>query len=119
MLKPGGLFGVYEVMRAARRRAALSRCRGPQTVETSFVETPETYRRLLKDAGFTIEREENRREFVLKLADEMREKAATHGTPPLGVPILMGPAWRDRLVNVMKTLERGTIAPVEMIARAA
>jgi ubiquinone/menaquinone biosynthesis C-methylase UbiE len=117
VLKPGALFGVYEVMRAGEGELPYP-MPWAQTVETSFVEPPETYRRLLKGAGFELEREENRREFVLKLAGEMREKAAIHGAPPLSLHVLMGPAWRDRLANVMNTLERGTIAPVEMIARA-
>jgi hypothetical protein len=30
----------------------------------------------------------------------------------------MGPASRDRLANIMGTLERGTLAPIEMIVRA-
>lgn len=117
VLKPGTPFGVYEVMRAEDGEIPYP-MPWAQTSETSFVEAPETYRRLLKETGFKIEREENRRAFVLKLAGEMREKAASHGAPPLGLHVLMGPAWRDRLANVMNTLERGTIAPVEMIARA-
>lgn len=117
VLKPGALFGVYEVMRAGEGDLPYP-MPWAQTIETSFVEAPETYRRLLSGAGFKIEREENRREFVLNLAREMREKAAIHGTPPLSLHVLMGPAWRDRLANVMSTLERGTIAPIEMVARA-
>jgi ubiquinone/menaquinone biosynthesis C-methylase UbiE len=118
VLKPGALFGVYDVMRAADGDLPYP-MPWAQTTETSFVEIPETYRRLLRDAGFAIEREDNRREFALKLAGEMREKAATQGAPPLGLPALLGPAWRERFANVMSTLERGTIAPVQMIARAA
>ena len=117
VLKPGAPFAVYEVMRVADGDLPYP-MPWAQSGGTSFVETPETYRELLNDAGFAIEREENRREFVLKLAAEIREKAAAHGAPALGIPILMGPAWRERLTNVMSTLERGTIAPVQMIARA-
>jgi ubiquinone/menaquinone biosynthesis C-methylase UbiE len=117
VLKPGALFGVYEVMRAGAGEIPYP-MPWAETSETSFVEAPETYRRLLIAAGFEVEREENRREFVLKLAGEMREKAAIHGAPPLNLHILMGPASRDRFANVMSTLESGTIAPVEMIARA-
>lgn len=117
VLKPGALFGVYEVMRVEAGELPYP-MPWAQAPETSFVEAPETYRRLLAAAGFRIEREENRREFVLKLAREMREKAAVHGVPPLGLHVLMGPASKERLGNVMSTLERGTIAPIEMIARA-
>ncbi len=118
VLKPGALFGVYEVMRADPGEIPFP-MPWAQTPSTSFVETPETYRRLLTAAGFRIEREENRREFALALAREMREKVAIHGAPPLSLHILMGPASRERLANVFGTLERGTIAPIEMIARTA
>lgn len=117
VLKPGALFGVYEVMRASDGEIPYP-MPWAQTIETSFVETPDTYRKLLADAGFKIEREENRRDFVLALAREMREKVAVHGAPPLGLHVLMGPASRERLGNVMATLERGIIAPIEIIARA-
>ena len=117
VLKPGGLFGIYEVMHAGEGDLPYP-MPWAQTVETSFVETPETYRRLLSAGGFKLESEQNRRAFVLDLAREMRAKIEKTGLPPLNQHTLMGPAFRERLANVMATLERGTIAPVEMIARA-
>ena len=116
-LKPGALFGVYEVMRAGEGEIPYP-MPWAQTAETSFVETPDVYRELLQQAGFTIEREVNRRDFVLALAKEMKEKVAIHGAPPLGLHTLMGPASRERLGNVMAMAERGTIAPIAIIARA-
>ena len=118
VLKPGALFGVYEVMRAGEGDLPYP-MPWAQTPETSFVETPDTYRRLLTSSGFKIENEGNWREFVLTLAREMREKAEKSGIPPLNQHILLGPTFRERLANVMASLERGIIAPVEMIARAA
>ncbi len=64
------------------------------------------------------EKEHDQRDFSLKLWREMRENAAKHGAPPLGQHILMGPATPQRLGNVISALERGTIAPVELVARA-
>jgi ubiquinone/menaquinone biosynthesis C-methylase UbiE len=117
VLKPGALFCVYEVMRAGEGDLPYP-MPWAQSTETSFVETPEAYRRLLSAAGFKIEREENRRTYVLDLAREMRAKIEKDGLPALNQHVLIGPAARERLGNVMATLERGTIAPVEMIARA-
>jgi ubiquinone/menaquinone biosynthesis C-methylase UbiE len=117
MLKPGALFCVYEVMRAGEGDLPYP-MPWAQTTETSFVETPETYRRLLSAAGFKIEREQDRRAFVLDLAREMRAKIEKDGLPALNPHVLIGPAARERLGNVMATLDRGTIAPVEMMARA-
>ena len=116
VLKPGTLFGVYDVMRVGEGDLPYP-MPWAQTPETSFVETPETYRRLLTSAGFKIEHEDNWREFVLTLAREMREKTEKSGMPPLGPQVLMGSAFRERLGNVMTALEYGIIAPVQMIAR--
>ena len=117
VLKSDALFCVYEVMRVGEDDLPYP-MPWAQTSETSFVETPETYRRLLSAAGFKIESEQNRRAFVLDLAREMRAKIEKDGLPALNQHVLIGPAARERLGNVMATLERGTIAPVEMIARA-
>lgn len=118
VLKSGAPFGVYEVMHAGEGDLPYP-MPWAQTIETSFVETPETYRRLLSAAGFKVEREDNRRTFVLDLAREMRAKIEKDGMPALNQHALLGPTARERLGNVMATLERGTIAPIEMIARAA
>ncbi|HJT13690.1 MAG TPA: methyltransferase domain-containing protein [Dongiaceae bacterium] len=117
-LKPRASFCVYEVMRAGEGDLPYP-MPWAQTSATSFVETPETYRRLLSAAGFKIESEQNRRAFVLDLAREMRAKIEKDGPPALNPHVVLGAAARERLGNVMATLERGTIAPIQMIARAA
>ena len=48
----------------------------------------------------------------------MRENSEKSGIPPLNQQVLLGPTFRERIGNVMATLERGIIAPVQMIARA-
>ena len=44
--------------------------------------------------------------------------AAQQGAPPLGLHILMGVSTPQRIANVVSALERGVIAPIEIIARA-
>jgi ubiquinone/menaquinone biosynthesis C-methylase UbiE len=118
VLAPGARFGVYEVVRTGA--AALTYpMPWAATPETSFVETADAYRRLLAEAGFEIEGERDRSEFVTGLGRAMREDVARNGVPPLGLHVLMGPASRERFGNVMAALERGDVAPVEFIARAA
>jgi hypothetical protein len=56
---------------------------------------------------------------VLDRAREMRESIEKNGMPALNQHALLGPTAKERLGNVMRTLEKGTIAPIEMIARAA
>lgn len=117
VLKPGGRFCVYEVMRM--RDAALP-FPMPWAADsaTSFVETPVTYKDLLIAAGFSVEAEQNRRDFVLERAAAMRAKLAQSGPPILGLHVVMGPAAKDRVKNVTAALEEGMIAPIEIIARA-
>jgi SAM-dependent methyltransferase len=116
-LKADGRACVYDVMHVQPGEVPFPMPWAASSA-TSFLETPETYRRLLAEAGFVLRSERNQRELALKLAREMRETIAMHGAPPLGLHTLMGPASKERLGNVMATLERGTIAPIEIIAWA-
>lgn len=118
VLKPGARFCAYEVMHAAAGDLPYP-MPWAMTIETSFVETPETYRKLLSAAGFKVEAEENRRTFVLDGAREMRARIEKEGMPALNQNLLLGPTARERFGNVMATLERGVIAPIQIIARAA
>jgi SAM-dependent methyltransferase len=117
VLKPGARFGVYDVMRMAEGELPYP-MPWAGTPETSFVEPPETYRRLLGEAGFTVEAEHDRRELALRLGREARERAAAQGPSPLGPHLLMGPAAPQRVGNVMAAVERGLIAPIELVVRA-
>lgn len=116
VLRPEARFGVYDIMRVGEGEIPFP-MPWAATAETSFVEPVDVYRRLLAEAGFRIEKEQSRRDMSLQLGREMREKAAASGAPPVGLHLLMGPATEERLANVMSTLQRGTIAPVEVIAR--
>jgi SAM-dependent methyltransferase len=117
VLKPGARFGVYDVMR--RSNAALPYpMPWAQSEATSFVADAADYRRLLAGAGFAVEREVDRSAFVLEIAQRMRETAARSGPPALGLHVLIGPSAPERLGNVMKALQAGVLAPVEIVARA-
>ena len=117
VLRPGGRFGIYDVMRMDEEAPIPYPVPWSSTSETSFVESPDVYRDLLLAAGFVIESERNRCAFVLDRAAEIRANAAEFGPPILGLHVIMGPAAKDRLRNVMVALEQGIIAPIEMIAR--
>lgn len=117
VLRPGGKFCVYDVMRMtdAELPYPMPWAADPST---SFVEAPAVYKELLAAAGFVVETERNRRDFVLDLAAAMRAKVAESGPPILGLHVIMGPAAKGRLKNVMEALEQGMIAPTEIILRA-
>ena len=117
VLRPGSRFGVYDVMRDHSGDLAYP-MPWAATAATSFVEPAAAYRMLLKQAGFEIVSERNRRDFALTTFAEMRARAAQGRTPPLGLHIVMGSSAPQKVANMMAGIERGLIAPVEMIARA-
>ncbi len=117
VLKPQGVLGVYDVMREADGELAFP-VPWAASAENSFVDSAATYRRLLEEAGFTVERERSRRDFAIDFFRRMRAQAAQSGPPPLGLHILMGPTAPQKIANMVANLEKGLIAPTEIICRA-
>lgn len=115
VLRSKARFAVYEVMRTAPGDIPYP-MPWAENETTSFVRTPDDYRRMLIAAGFKLEGEVSRRDLALKLWEEMRRKAAEHGPPKLRLDVLMGAAAKERFANVTSMLERAVIAPIEMIA---
>jgi SAM-dependent methyltransferase len=117
VLEPGALFLVYDIMKTSKADLPYP-MPWAATPETSFVETPTTYGDLLAKNGFEIDGETDRSEMALALGKQMRENVERNGVPPLGLHTLMGPATPQRIGNVMASLAAGTIAPIQMLARA-
>ncbi len=119
VLRQGGLFGVYDVMREGGEGDLGFPVPWASSPATSFVESAATYRRLLEDAGFAVQKERSRRGFAIEFFRRMRAQAVRGGgPPPLGLHILMGASAPQKAANMMHNLERGLIAPTEIIARA-
>ncbi|WP_413991126.1 class I SAM-dependent methyltransferase [Labrys okinawensis] len=117
VLRHGARFGVYDIMRVAEGELPYP-MPWAMTMDTSFVEGPSHYRKSLEDAGFAIDLERSHRDLALKLGREMRDKAAQGGAAPAGPLVLMGESAPMRIGNVMSAVADGSIAPIEMIARA-
>jgi ubiquinone/menaquinone biosynthesis C-methylase UbiE len=116
VLKPDGFFGIYDVMRTGPGEIMFP-VLWAATGATSFVADDATYRRLLTEAGFKVVNERERRAYAIELFAKTKARIAETGLPPLGSHIVMGPDFQQKLGNVVDGLERGVIAPVEMIAR--
>lgn len=116
VLKTKGVFAVYDIMNISGEELPYP-MPWAESLDTSFVEAPQTYRDLLKQAGFVLRSEKNRREMSLALAREMRENVEKHGPPLLGPQTVMGEAAPLRLGNVMLALAAGTIAPIQMLVQ--
>ncbi|HJQ55917.1 MAG TPA: class I SAM-dependent methyltransferase [Vineibacter sp.] len=117
-LKPGGIFGVYDVMRTGDGDFSFP-VPWAAAAATSFVGTPAEYRALLQAAGFEVAKERGRRDFAIDFFQQMRARAAqAGGPPPLGLHLVMGADFAVKTANMIDNLQRGLIAPTEIVARA-
>jgi SAM-dependent methyltransferase len=98
VLKPGGLFAIYDVMRTGDEE----------------IEFPVPW--AATSAGFKITSERNRRDAGIEFFKTMKARIAESGPPPLGLHILMGKDAPVKTANMLRNLEHGRIAPVEIIA---
>jgi SAM-dependent methyltransferase len=117
VLRPGGPFVVYDVLGGpddAPLRFPVPWADGP---DTSFLVNIDELTALLSDAGFEIQRIEDRTEFALDFFRARLAKVAADGPPPLGFHMLMGGDFADKMKNMLANLEAGRIAPFEVICR--
>jgi len=117
VLRPGSLFGIYDVMRTGPGELAFP-VPWAATADLSAVAEPERYKKALQSAGFAVTAERNRRDFALGFFADLRTKtAAAGGPPPLGLHVLMGKSTPEKVQNMIDNISKGRIAPVELIAR--
>jgi len=116
VLRPGAVFGVYDVMRTAPGDLDFP-VPWAQTADLSAVADIERYKRALQKSGFNVLAERNRRDFALSFFSDLRAKtAAAGGPPPLGLHVLMGRTTPEKVQNMIDNIAKGRIAPVELIA---
>src|SRR6266478_4566656 len=72
-LRPGSLFGIYDVMKTGDGELTYP-VPWATTAESSFVADPAQYRSALQAAGFAVIAELNRRDFAITFFDQFRAK---------------------------------------------
>jgi ubiquinone/menaquinone biosynthesis C-methylase UbiE len=117
VLRPGSLFGIYDVMRTGDGDLAFP-VPWAATAASSAVAEPAQYRDALQAAGLAVIAEHNRRDFALASFEAQRARTmAAGGPPPLGLHVLMGKTAPDKVRNLSRNISDGRIAPIELIAR--
>jgi MPBQ/MSBQ methyltransferase len=107
VLVPGGVFGLYEQVRAADGDLTYP-LPWAEDARSSFVESVEDYRRHLADAGFTDSGFEDR-------------TASTAVPPPPGPvsnAVVFGPAFVERIGNNIAATKAGLLKAVVVLATA-
>lgn len=116
VVRPAGWFAIYDVMRVGAGEIDYP-VPWASDADASFVAGPGTYRQLLGEAGFRVEHERDRREFVIESLSGMRA-SGTQGPPPLSPHLVIGNDFATKVANLVEAMRRGLLAPTEMISTA-
>lgn len=117
VVKPGGLFGIYDIMKVGEEMVNFP-VPWATDAEGSSLGSPDDYKDALSEAGFEIISERNRGDFALEFFAELKARtAAAGGPPPLGLHVIMGAEAPIKIQNMVANVAQGTIAPVELIAQ--
>ena len=117
MLKPGGRFLIYDIMRGEDEATPLTfPVPWASQPETSFVCPPERYQADLASAGFEITKTEPRPDIADRFFAQL---AAQAGKPrsPISLALIMGETAREKSTNLKKNYESGRVVPVAILCR--
>jgi SAM-dependent methyltransferase len=117
VLKPGGLFAIFDFMRTGEGAMRYPVPWAPSDA-TSFVAYVKEYREALEQGGFQVIGERHRGTFALEFTQRMMASVAENGPPALGLHLLMGEQTKLLLSNVVGMIQEGILEPVELFARA-
>ncbi len=116
VLKPGGKFGIYDVMSVSDEAISYP-VPWASDAGQSALSSPEQYRDALKAAGFELDSETDQTGFAQNFfARLVANQRGSDGPPPLGLHLVMGPDTKTKVRNMIDNIEKGIIAPIEMIA---
>lgn len=110
VLKPGGLLGIYDIVRTGPGDIAypLPWAAGPRE---SALAPLARYRDALAGAGLEIVAETDRRDFAAAPAPPRGAR------PVLGLHLVMGAGAGTKIRNLAAAIAAGAVAPVEIVAR--
>lgn len=117
VLKPGGRFLIYDVMRGKGPAPALP-APWAQDQSQSYLETPDSIERMLVEAGFSIDTVEDSSRDSLAWFEATQR--ATEGTAPpiLSIQTIMGPDFPKMVANQLTNLREDRIRTVAMFCTA-
>ncbi len=119
VLKPGGIFAIYDVMQVGKGAMDYP-APWATSLDQSALAPPETYEAALKSVGFEVTDRINRTAFARQFfADLAAAQASADGPPPLGLHLIMGEDTALKVRHMVRNIQSGLIAPIEIHARLA
>lgn len=113
VLRDGGVFAVYDIMRAGTAPINYP-MPWAGSESTSHLGTSDQYAAALSAAGFAIETVNDRSDHALAFFKTLRERPGPGS--PIGLHLMMGSEAPVRYGNMVKAVEDGAVSPVEIIA---
>lgn len=113
-LKPGGRFALFDIMRNGAGEISFP-VPWSSTVRTSFVVPPQDYRVAGETAGLTLIAEHDRSDYAVDFFKRVVAAFETHGTPPVGLHLIMGDTAQEKYGNAVKAAMDGVTGPWEMV----
>lgn len=115
VLRPGGVFGLYEVTRGGNDAAPTYPLPWAEAAESSFVVPATDYIAAAEAAGLALRSRRDRTAFGVEFFGELLARIAREGPPAIGLHLLMGPNGREKIGNLAAAIGDGRFAPMEMI----
>lgn len=117
VLKPGGIFAIYDVMQVGEGNMDYP-APWASTSDQSALAPPETYEAALKSVGFELTNRINRTVFAKQFFEDLAAaQSRADGPPHLGLHLIMGDDTAIKVQNMVRNIEGGLIAPIEIHAR--
>ena len=95
-------------------------CRVPWATDSksSFLATSDEMNDSLRAAGFVVECASDRTAFALDFFKQLRSRANS-GPPVLGIHLLMGESYGEKVANMVENISSGRCGPWELVCRRA
>lgn len=118
VLKPGGKFAVYDIMKGEGGEVVFP-VPWADDPSISFLEPPAVVRGLIEDAGFAVDTVNDTSALALPWFEAMWAAAPVEGVRGLSLGNVIGGEVRDKLKNVERNLLEGRVCLVQMVASKA
>jgi ubiquinone/menaquinone biosynthesis C-methylase UbiE len=115
LLKPGGRFGLYDVMQGTAPDPLAFPVPWATSAEASHLISPQGATQLLEQTGFKVEQVTDRTPYALEFFERLRA-ASSGGPPPIGLHLLMGAAFPLKLKNMVENVSAGRCGPWLILA---
>lgn len=119
VLTPKGRFSIYDVMQVGAGEMDFP-APWASSPDQSALAPPEVYADALTAAGFEVIDQVDRTGFTRQFfADLAAAQQQAEGPPPLGLHLVMGSETALKVQHMVRNIEGGLIAPIEIHARVA